>query len=36
MRATVEDDEDAAVVEGDTDGDAGEAGHSAGANSDGE
>jgi len=36
MRATVEDDEDAAVVEGDTDGDAGEAGDSAGADSDGE
>ena len=36
MRATVEDDEDAAVVEGGTDGDAGEAGDSAGADSDGE
>ena len=36
MRATVEDDEDAAVVEGDTDGEADEAGDSAGADSDGE
>jgi len=36
MRATVEDDEDAAVVEGGTDGDAGEAGDIVGADSDGE